>query len=254
MLKIIYKITSCLLITAILTGCMSTNEDSRSQNTVKYTISEDSDSQNKVKYAINEETYTDKAENKYIEIKYPIISGLDSEDIQQLINEQVKNKAFAVLEDFSSLDNMDIRTTYSIELSNSKILSIIYTASSFHSSQAYPLIRTNTLNLEVDTGKILTFDDIINVDKNFTNIFLKKFENISEYNSIEEEERVNKYIADMISYDMFINNVEGSFPEISVYLTEDSLVISIAVPFSAGSFVLYSAKYSDIAEYLNIVY
>jgi hypothetical protein len=241
MLKIIYKVTSYLLIIAIITiitGCTVINKDSNSQNTVKYTI--------------NEEIYTEEAENKYIEIKYPDISEFDNNTIQQLINEQVKNKAFEVLEDFSSLDDMDIRTTYSIELLNSKILSIIYTASSFHSSQAYPLTRTNTLNIEVDTGKIMTFNDILKVDESFISIFLEKFKNISEYNSVEDEERVNKYIAEMISYDLFINSVEGSFPEISVYLTEDSLVISIAVPYSVGSFVLYSAEYSDITEYLNI--
>lgn len=241
MLKIIYKCTSYLLIIAILTiitGCTFKNKDVNLQNKAKYTI--------------NEETYTEKSSNKYIEIKYPIISGLDNDATQKLINEQVKKKAFEVLKDFSSLDNMDIRTTYSIELSNSKILSIIYTARSFHSSQAYPLIRNNTLNLEVDTGKIITFDDILKVDKNFISNFTKKFKNISKYNSVEDKERVDKYITEMISYDMFINNVEGSFPEIGVYLTEDSLVISIAVPFSVGSFVLYSAKYSDITDYLNI--
>lgn len=241
MLKIIYKVIKYFYIIAIIisiTGCTVINEDSNSQNTVKYTI--------------KEETYTEETENKYIEIKYPTIAGLDNDDTQKLINEHIKNKAFEVLKDFSSLDNMDIRTTYSIELSNSKSLSILYTASSFHSSQAYPLICNDTLNIEVDTGKTMTFEDVLKIDDNFINIFTEKFENISEYNSGEDEVRVNKYIAEMISYDMFINNVEGSFPEISVYLTEDSLVISIAVPYAAGSFALYSAKYSDLTEYLNV--
>lgn len=240
MLKTILNLICYILIIAIITGCTLISEDFNGQDTVKYSI--------------DQNTYTEEEEtkSKHIEIKYPIISGFENEDTQQLINEQLKNIAFEVLNDFSSLENMDIITSYSIGLSNSKILSVIYIASSFHPVQAYPLVRTHTVNIDLVTGKTMNIDDILNIDENFVMTFLEKCTNIREYNSIEYKERVNQYISDMISYDMFINGSEGSYPEVSGYLTEDSLVISIAVPFSLGSFVLYSADYSDISEYLQI--
>lgn len=240
MLKNISKFISCLLVIASIIGCTSIEEGANLKSNNNYSIKENI-------YVDEDET-----KNKHIEIKYPAISGLDIEVTQQKVNEHLKSAALEVLTDFSSLENMDIRTSYSIGLSNARILSIIYIASSFHSVQAYPLVRTHMVNIDLRTGDIVNFGEILNINENFIMTFKKKFTNISEYNSSEDKERVNEYVFDMISYDMFISGSEGSYPEVSSYLTEDSLVISIAVPYSLGSYVLYSANYSDISEYLLI--
>ncbi len=41
----------------------------------------------------------------------------------------------------------------------------------------------------------------------------------------------------------------GSYPEISYFLTESTLNISVAVPFSLGSYAIFSVDFSDISEY-----
>lgn len=242
MLKTILNYMCIVLIIIISSGCAQDINNLKEQ------------SANQI--FVDEELYTevDEYNNKYIDIKYPIISGMKDEKTQQQINKELKAIAFAVLNDFTSLEGMDIRTSYSVTLSSSRILSIIYTASSAHTVQAYPLVRTHTANVDLETGKILSVDDILTIDDDFMTLFHEKFQNISEYDSSEDKDRVNQYVSEIVSYDMLTEGSEGSYPEVSYFLTQDSLVISIAVPYSLGSYVLYSVDYPDISEYLLIEY
>jgi len=90
-------------------------------------------------YRITEDTFTDYDDtiSQYIEIVYPQLKGLESEAIEQIVNEEVRRTAFEVLRWFSSFDNMEIEVSNTITYASADVFSVHFVTKSFHSVQAY---------------------------------------------------------------------------------------------------------------------
>lgn len=205
-------------------------------------------------YNIVETVYTDNidATNQKVSISYPQISNLKSIDVEQLINNSIESLALEILEQFTTLDEMEVKVTYSITHSTSDILSLYFVAESFHPAQAYPLIRISAATFSIESGDIIKLTKIIDINDDFINSFFNNYHLYSKYNSVEEEHVVNEYVSGILSRESFLISDEGLNSEIHGFLTDDSLIISIAVPHSIGSYVLYEAKYSKIKDFLNM--
>ncbi len=239
---------SCLIILialVICSGCTDNANNSINQEEANMNVEQSVDN-----VTVKEEVYfdVDESMNKDVKLKFPVINGLDDEETQKQINYELKEVSLNVLNDFSSLEDMNISTSYEVMLNSNEILSILYTANSLHTVQAYPLIRTHTININMSNGEKLSDSDIITIDDDFIALFSEKFEITSEYVSDEDKDRIKEYVYDNISLDMFREASISSYPEISFFLTETSLNISLAVPFSLGSYAVFSAEYSDINE------
>lgn len=247
--KVSYMIIAIVLF--ICTGCTDNTKSSMNQKVDEANKNVEKSINN---VTVKEEVYLDVDDsiNKDIELKYPVIDGLDEEETQKQINNELKEASLNVLNDFSSLEDMNISTSYEVMLNNNKILSILYTASSMHTVQAYPLIRTHAINIDMLTGNKLSGSDIIVIDDDFISVFREKFELVSEYESDEDKERVKEYVYDNISLEMLREASIGFYPETSYFLTENALNISIAVPFSLGSYAVFSTDYSDINENISL--
>ncbi|WP_313585063.1 hypothetical protein [Lacrimispora sp.] len=204
-------------------------------------------------YRIVESIYTDNNEtaNQFVDIKYPQICGLGNNHVEQSINDQIKTTALEVLDEFTTLDEMEISVKYSLDISSPSYLSLHFIRKSFHSAQAYPLIRIIALNFDIDSGEKIILKDVISIDDNFVKSFFHNFQLQGSYESLDEKNIINKYVSEVISIEKFYACDEDLFSDCQSYFTDNSLFISIAVPYSAGSYAVYEAKFTDINELLN---
>jgi len=199
-------------------------------------------------YNVVETVYTDNIDvgNQKISISYPQISNMENTDVEKLINNTIESLALEILEQFTTLDEMKIVVTYSITRSMPDILSLYFVAESFHPAQAYPLIRISTATFSIESGDTIKLAKIIDINDDFINSFFNNFHLYSKYNSVEEENVVNEYVSGILLRESFLTSDEGLNSEVHSFLTDDSLIISIAVPYSIGSYVLYEAEYTNI--------
>jgi len=205
-------------------------------------------------YNIVETVYTDNidATNQKVSISYPQISNLTNIDVEQLINNSIESLALEILEQFTTLDEMEVNVTYTITHSTSDILSLYFVAKSLHPAQAYPLIRISAATFSIESGDIIKLIKIIDINDDFINLFFNNFHLCSKYNSVEEENVVNEYVLGILSQESLLISDEGLNSEIHGFLTDDSLIISIAVPHSIGSYVFYEAEYSKVKDFLKM--
>lgn len=205
------------------------------------------------KYTIVETVYEDNidATNQKISISYPQVSGHKNIDIERLVNNSIEISALEILEQFTTLDEMEVKVTYSITNSTSDILSLYFVVESFHPAQPYPLIRISAVTFSIESGDVIELTKIIDINDDFVDSFFNNFHLYNKHNSIEEDV-VNEYVSSILSQESFLISGEGLNSEIHSFITDDSLIISIAVPHSIGSYVFYEAKYSEIKDFLKI--
>ena len=205
-------------------------------------------------YEIIEISYADCDEriNKNIAIVYPQIQKLNNTEAERLICEEIEKTAFAVLSDFTVLNDMNIDVSYSVTYASADILSIHFIVRSFHSSQAYPLIRSFSANFLVETGKKLELTDVINVNDEFFVSFFNNFELSVEPESKESYERILEDAKDALKIENFLGDKEDIYSDAHGFFTEDALVVSIEVRYSNGSYALFKANYPDIKDFLKI--
>jgi len=190
--------------------------------------------------------------NQKISIVYPQISNLKNMDVEQLLNDSLESLALEVLEQFTTLDEMEVNVTYTITYSTSDILSLYFVANSFHPAQAYPLIRILAVTFSTRSGEIIDFDKIMDINEEFVNSFFDNFQLYSKYDSVEEANVINEYVSGILSREVLSISDEGLNSEIQGFLTKNSLIISIAVPYSIGSYAFYEAEYSEIKNFLKM--
>ena len=236
MKRIVFFIVICLLLTGIYSYPIGKLEKDTNAN-----------------YKIVEFVYTENNEtlNQLINIKYPQIVGVGDSDIERSINNQLKAAALSVLNEFTTLEDMNINVTYSLD-NSSRVLSVHFIRKSFHSAQAYPLVRIIALSFEIDSGKRIMLKDVINIDENFGEIFFCKFKLQENYESLDDKDVINRYVSKIISIEKFNLCGEDLNSDCQSYVTDGALFISIAVPHSLGSYALYEAEFSDIKDILRL--
>lgn len=194
---------------------------------------------------------------KGFSIYYPQIENLGDEELELDINNKIKECAMKEIRNSSPKDGV-ITTTYSVAFDNERFVSVHFEATSFEEHQLYPLISSKTITIDLGSGKVLKLNDIIDVDDSFKHEFFNLFTNISKY-SLEKNsdnsffyEQLDEIIYDSVNlHDKLSKSDQDDYPDVHSYITEDSLVISIAVPKAAGSYALYEAKYKDLKKWLN---
>ena len=239
MSKALYVIIISLVFT-VLCSCSTESTEKHSQDIGNYNIIETA--------------YTDKmnAANQKVSIIYPQISNIKNIDVEQLINNSIESLALEILEQFTTLDEMEVSVTYVITHSASDMLSLYFVVDSFHPAQAYPLIRVSAVTFSIESGDVIKLAKMIDVNGDFINSFFDSFHLYSKYNSVGEENVVNEYVAGILSQQSLLSSDEGLNSEIHSFLTDNSLIISIAVPHAIGSYVFYEAEYPKIKDFLRM--
>jgi len=157
---------------------------------------------------------TDAYTNQYIRISYPQIRGLASETVEGEINDTLKKVALEALNWFESFDDMKITVSYSITLASNELLSVFFIVETFHSAQAYPLIRTLSANFLLESGTRLWLPDILDINEVLFDSFFDLFNLSIEYESLETENIVAEDVKNTIDWDLFFITNYDSYKEV----------------------------------------
>ena len=188
-------------------------------------------------YDLAKESYNDADKN--IEINYLQITNLNDNNKEKIINTLIKNDAFQMLEDYKSgdVDLTVLEIDNEIKLKSDKIMSIQYSGYANFKNSAHPHHIFFTTNINIDNENDIKLIDLVNIDKDFVELFRsKKFKAVSP---IYQTGYLESY-----SNDELIETLKTA----QLYLTTDSLGISVDVPYAIGDHAEFEINYKDIKD------
>jgi hypothetical protein len=202
-------------------------------------------------YDITNEVYT----MPNVTINYPQIVDLANKNLQNTINELIKNEAlFNFKEDVD--ENLELQLDYDIELKSVDVLSIKYTGLGYYKDASYPNKWYFTTNIDLRSGSIIKLLNLFKIDDKFVSAF-KNGNYITDSNK-ELKDAVIDYVNSMDTENLiqYFNQADNRKSEenpanVFSYFTEDSVVIIIGVPHALGDHAEIELKYLDLDDNLN---
>lgn len=192
-----------------------------------------SSSSNKVIYKLTKVIY----KIKNITISYPKVTGLTDSNKQNKINTLIKDDALYLVNAGNyPIDNVGLDINYTVKLSNSNLLSIIYTGESSIKGSSHPNNEFYTTNINVENSTKLKLSDFTSIDKGLAESFKNgKYIVPAFENNKELQLEVMSYVKGMDDTSL-INDFkqrDTDYPGCS-YLTKDSIGISTSLPHAIG--------------------
>lgn len=191
-------------------------------------------------------------ENK-IDISYPQISNSNSE-LSNSINEKIKECALSVLNFYSNeTDDLSVKINYTLELINNKIVSICFKGMTYTETAAYPKNVFYTINIDAEIGERLYAKDLLETNMSLIEIIKKNARFINNDINKELISEVKKEIQNYDSSDMLTDIRESGLTDnqIYVYLTQDSIGISIPVLHALGDYANFEVNYNYLEQFLK---
>jgi len=259
-------LTFVIIVTMFLSSCNDGSnellhpEDSKIEEAIEIddiTISEPNanDNDNEYEnYSVTELNSSQVDEKLSYNINYPQIFGLDDINKQKKINEIIEVEALKVLNYYkNSFGSVDINIDYNVLLA-SNVLSIQYTGLGMVSNAVHPNKLFYTSNIDIKQGRKIRLGEIINTDavaEKFINGDFKALW-LEQAKEIEIDEiKLEKLQEDFGEADSLDNIGTEKQSDVYIYFTENSLGISIPVPYAIGGHAEFEIDYSDIKNDIN---
>lgn len=186
-------------------------------------------------------------------ISFPQIEKSNDSNKQARINCIVENEVLKVLNYYkSSIGNVELDIDYTITLESSRILSIQYYGNGVVSGAAHPNKLFYTSNIDLLNESMIKLSDVIVLNEDFCRKFVE-----GEFKALWPEQNEN---IDLIEFDTdellvdfenadSLDTIEtDNQSDVFSYFTENSLGISIPVPYSIGGHAEYEIEYSKITS------
>ncbi len=229
---------------------------------VTESISNDSDhSSTDIPYQIKEDKYQ---VEDYILIIYPQVAALEDTDLQNKINEMIKQEALLYVKDFEEDEiKGNLEVNYVITWQSNHLLSIQMIGCRNSHYTAYPTDYIHTLNINMTTGKKILLSELFHVNDEFILRLKDKSEIQLYYYSSNNKLMKDQYFNDPANRSIIIDYIFGkesyyNFNEadknnsgIYTYLTKDSLGISFETINVMGDHIELEIIYDDILEFMN---
>ncbi len=135
-----------------------------------------------------------------LDLNYPEISGLKNSEIERSINELILKKTYDLVEDqkkrFKNL--IQVRGTYEVKLNKSGLLSIYFTNYAFWKGAAHGLTLTDSLTVDLDTGKVYGLEDFFQEESHYIQqisklikqqIKARKIQLITDFQTIHKDQQ-----------------------------------------------------------------
>ena len=122
-------------------------------------------------FEVVKETYTDRA----ISINYPQISKMSDAEMQDRLNQLLKSEALSILNDYDAIDleKLTVKLDYVIGRQNTELLSVQLTGSRYLKGAPYPTALFQSINLEMQSGRKLRLQEIVQVNDQFVETIKK---------------------------------------------------------------------------------
>jgi hypothetical protein len=201
-------------------------------------------------YEVKETVYS----NDGVNVKYPQITGLKDVARQEAINGMIRQRALAPYEEAVAVlledQTYEADATYEIRLKTVKLLSISYNSYNYYTPSAHPYSMFHTTNIDMETGKERLLADIVPVvDERFADA-VKKGKYMGEFDKEAEAQiRIQAFGLDMGEGEL-LKMLKGEYGPlgICVYLTADSLGLSLSVAHVAGDHVEFEIGAGELEK------
>lgn len=186
-------------------------------------------------------------QNSTIKIEYPSFSRNDA--LNTLVYNKVHSLAQIDTALFPNDAGLSIDYQSTVTLLNSKAVSIIFWGLSSIEGGAYPVNYLVSLNIDVESMKEITFEDLYTANTDFTNIFFEKAffptEPITSYDKDGFGEMLKLQSPKYQTVDPF--SISGN---ISFFLKPDGIVLSMpAIHATGNDHFEAQLKYDDIQQF-----
>ena len=200
----------------------------------------------KTNYILDIEVEKNVYENQKITISYPQVTRLPLSDT---INQTIKEDALSILNDYSEeLENLSTEIKYSFEIINEKILSICFEGFAYVKNAAYPLNSFFTCNIDVSTGKRITFEDLLEITPDLVEAIKANARYLNNEANEELTTAINQEWNNYNTVRMLEDIKNGN---IYVYLKQNSLGISLPVLHTLGDYANFEVDYKYITHFLK---
>jgi len=215
---------------------------------------------NNAGYELISQTYSEAG----VQIDYPQIRDFSDQTKEAVINKLIKDEALKILQYYQSEEaNFNLEIAFNVTWQSKELLSVQYTGISYAEGAAYPNKLFYTTNINLMSGEKIKLADVVFIDRAFIDRF-KDGELVSGEEAVRDELKaaLQDYLSAMTADDLIALFHKADFSgdsgetgfalaESYSYFAEDSLGISIAVPYALGDYALYELKYSDIEDNIN---
>lgn len=184
-----------------------------------------------------ESSFTSKLYTKgKIKVSYPQLANEDSDKANKMNSVITKDASYYFEKDYYEGYTGDIK--YHIPFVNDEFVSITYEGLLTSPINSYPINLSYSTLVNMQTGEKVRLSDLVNLDDAFVKAF-KQGEIVTDQSS-EYKQEIKKYIASLDNQDLlkkFLEADKMNFPEVFAYVTEDSIVVTIAVVHALGDFI-----------------
>lgn len=175
-----------------------------------------------------------------LSIDYYQVSGIEDAAVQEKINNQLKEAALSQITDESGtvIATADSYGTSTVMLSNSELLSVVFTGTA-DTGGANPNEYFITLNLDPTTGeKISPLEDYVSINESFVEKLVMYPVNTERLTIGEAVQYINENQEETLT-GLKTSTDDGYSSENFSYYTNNSIGVSVFVPHSIGSYVVF---------------
>lgn len=217
-------------------------------------------------------SYTELADglNRYVDVDFPCIMGLDDIEKQDRINKLLRNEAFwyfGIWGDIDdALENVSLSVEYDILFQSNKYLCVNFAGMFFGRGAAHPLHLFYNIIIDMATGHSLKLSDIVNIDSALVNTVRDYFklyidDNIRNTVKFSNELMQQPESAFILAQELedhdedefikwFMNSDSNS--DDSFYFTKDVFGFSFPIQYAAGCHYEIEIKREDIEKHLIV--
>jgi hypothetical protein len=182
---------------------------------------------------------------------YPRISGLSDPEMQDTMNQLIRDEAMSFINYFKEGD-VTIELSYDVPWKGSRLLSLRYYMYYNADGAAHPNNNYTTLNIDLMSGKRVRLSDIVNIDDDYA----KTMREYSTYTGpLENSAELDEFMADNLSVQdaTAFSHADYStdYYGMYTYFTENTIGFNLVIPHALGDYALYELNLANITDYIK---
>ncbi len=194
-----------------------------------------------VSYEIKDESYNYAPKNQTTTVKfevyYPQLGGLENQDVQAKVNEELKNCAMETVDRIYENPDKDIRdrvlqekapvvadfVDYKVTYLTQDYICVVYEDFSYEGNQQYYYTGLRAKNINLKDGTVYDVKDIVNTDKAFVKKWLKEMQSEADDKSLLSDQDTDS-LAKVLSGE---DTQDGTFTPV-FFMDEDGIEIGLS--------------------------
>lgn len=183
-------------------------------------------------------------------VKYPQMTGYSDPAAEQALNQLIADRALSDVDTLGS--NTEYMVDYRVTYSTPQILSMYFSGYINVSGAAHPGLFLKALTLDIDNRQEIPLSSLVTVNTEFVTALLNgDYTSLSFDMTADYAKDIKAYLESLgLEYwETALNSISADSTEAAFYLTEDDLVISLAVPYAMGSHVELHVEYNDVQQW-----